>query len=194
MHYDFVDIGTSNFDYSTTGKVLLVEPIEHYLNSIPDLPNITKANFAIGKYSMPVEIYYIPENVIIEKSLPTYFRGCNSIGKPHNVVLHDLRDTLNVDSLIINETVEMISFPKLCELYKVTSIGTLKIDTEGYEYQIIQSVLESTAIIDIIDIEMHKSNYTFNDFMNVVDVFVAQGYSYEKKRIGNDVRLILKRN
>lgn len=194
MHYDFVDIGTSDFDYSTIGNVLLVEPLAQYLDSITDFPNITKANFAIGNVNTTADIYFVPKEEIESKSLPYHLKGCNSIGKPHDLVLSDLRETPYDSSIIKHETITIITFLKLCELYDVTSIGELKIDTEGYEYQIMQSVAESTIPINTIDIELHNGHYDMDDFMSVITKFCDQDFNFEIITYPGERRALLKRN
>ena len=54
----------------------------------------------------------------------------------------------------------MISFKTLCDRYNITSIGQLKIDTEGYEHMILPEVYEEITNglnIQSIIFEYHPS-------------------------------------
>ena len=73
--YDFIEIGTSNFETliqnATNEKGLSVEPLKYYLDCLPDKTNVKKINVAITDEPLcdTVDFYYIPENVIIENRL-----------------------------------------------------------------------------------------------------------------------------
>jgi hypothetical protein len=80
MHFDFIDIGTSDFDTSAsialaTETVLLIEPISEYLESLPGGVNCHKENYAVGQDYESVEIYYVPPKTIQELNLPDWVRG-----------------------------------------------------------------------------------------------------------------------
>ncbi|MDO8604034.1 MAG: hypothetical protein Q7K40_01310, partial [bacterium] len=68
MNFDFVDIGTADFDTSLDERkrgqtVLLVEPIFAYLKNLPDGEGIFKANFAISNRHALRPIFYIKPEV-----------------------------------------------------------------------------------------------------------------------------------
>jgi autotransporter strand-loop-strand O-heptosyltransferase len=88
-HYDFIEIGTSDFDTlietsndDTIG--ISIEPIKHYLDRLPNKKNIIKVNAACSDSNENLKIYYISVEDIQKYNLPYWVRGCNSVNKPHN--------------------------------------------------------------------------------------------------------------
>lgn len=167
MKFDFLDIGTCDFDTSAdkltanpTAKILLVEPLKFYLDNIPSNDNILKVNVAIGKTFDTVDVFYLEQETITKFHLPEWLRGCNRIGRPHWLALQELSRTgLSID-LVKSYNIEMISFKTLCDRYNITSIGQLKIDTEGYEHMILPEVYEEITNglnIQSIIFEYHPS-------------------------------------
>jgi FkbM family methyltransferase len=147
MRYDYVDIGTCDFDTSaevalTTEQVLLVEPVLYYLDRILDKPNIQKANLAISNNTGQLTVYHLPDVTIHLFDLPNWARGCNSVGTRHPTVDRLLLDRGLPLNLVNQTQVEVLTFKELCSRYKITEIGKLKIDTEGHEQYIIPGVLE----------------------------------------------------
>ena len=101
MKYDFVEIGTSNFDtlieQATDETVgLSIEPIRHYLDSLPNKANVKKLNCAVSPKNCCeiLEVFYVPEQTIADKNLPDWLRGCNSVGDYH--YQHRKLDILNL--------------------------------------------------------------------------------------------------
>jgi len=144
MDYTFIEIGTSNFETLIQNcreqdVGISVEPLEFYLNDLPNKPNVKKLNAAIThqKTSDFIDIYFIPPHIVDLYKLPQWFKGCNTIGKYHPLhVLHKVQQfveirrvpLLNVDEFLTNEHVHGIQF--------------LKIDTEGHDYVIMNGLFE----------------------------------------------------
>jgi hypothetical protein len=151
MIYDFIEIGTSNIetliehaDDSTIG--LSIEPIRHYLDSLPDKRNVKKVNVAVSATNIeePVEVFFVPEEVIDEKNLPLWLKGCNCIGGYHyqHTQYHPSHDKENILDLVRTEVVMSVPIGKLFDEYEVTGINYLKIDTEGSDCDILQHYYE----------------------------------------------------
>lgn len=190
MHYDYVDIGTSNWGTSCdlitkTNKpqILLVEPVAHYLDQLPVVPHVTKCCAAVGGYDGQSQVYYIPEDVI-RNQLPAdwgFLDGCNSVGDYHptqrDVLLK--KTNLGLDTVKI-DPVEMLTFSSLCARYSIKSIGRLKIDTEGHEVHILPGVLEMVQhglVIENIEFEYAFSNPSQHVVLNdVADQLESLGY------------------
>ena len=152
MHFDFVDIGTSNFQTSISElninpdfTILLVEPVSMYLNQFRKHTNqnVYLCECAVSDIRGEDTMYYLTEE-FIESNLPEhdYLRGCNSIGAPHSMVIDALTLIDSDISVLQTEKVEKITFDDLCSRYSITSIGKLKIDVERHEHAILPSVLE----------------------------------------------------
>lgn len=139
MHYEFIEIGTSNFATLTeraTDKTvgLAVEPVFEYLSQLPDKPLVRKLHCAISQNNQEedAEIYYIPEAVIQMQGLPWYLKGCNTVGS-----FHKQHEWLGVTHLVERQRVRSIPISRLFLENDVSSCDVLKIDTEGSDCDIL---------------------------------------------------------
>lgn len=145
MHYDYVDIGTSDFDHSgelkDDAKVLLVEPLKCYYDRLPSSTNITKVNCAISNFNGLIDIHYVDPTDIEKHDLPIFLKGCNSVITKHATTLFELKKH-NLEHLHRCEQVRTITLKNLFLECNVSSITNLKIDTEGHDHIILEQVLE----------------------------------------------------
>lgn len=133
MHYDFIEIGTSDFETliekaTPDQRGLSIEPVSSYLNKLPNKPNVTKLPFAVsptGEYRS-LELYWVPEELIIANSLPMWLKGCNSVGKYHHQ-----HEVLNIKHLVRVESIACVPVSYLFTAFNIDSINLLKIDVEG---------------------------------------------------------------
>lgn len=189
MHFDYVDIGTSDFDTAISWmkkgeKVLLVEPILRYLSNLPEGEGIYKANFAISNRSAYRPIFYLSEKAIQQMGLPGFLKGCNSLDFPHKTVIDAITMTGNSLSAISQSIVRLITFKQLIELYDITSIGKLKIDTEGHDHIILKDVLkevENGMKIGSITVEYMQQ---FGNIIALDELFKTSGY--HRATLAND--------
>lgn len=185
MYFNFVDIGTSDFGTSIKNKkigqkVLLVEPLQFYLDALPDGEGITKANYAVSNQDSSIKIFYVtPENIENYK-LPRGFKGCNSIGKEHKTVLAYLKSHSIPLDIIESQDVSVISFNSLISKYAIDSIGRLKVDTEGHDHIILRNVLDvikgSNFKIKEIVFEYEPSFENTSELELLVKEFLEVGY------------------
>jgi FkbM family methyltransferase len=192
MRYDYVDIGTCDFDTAHDvaqpgERVLLVEPVQYYLDRIADREGQAKANVAVSAASGRVPVYYLPDVSIHLFDLPSWARGCNSIGTRHPTIDNLLNHHKLPLSLVNKTEVEVITFRELCTRYSVTEINKLKIDTEGHETFIMPAVFEMVKegmYIEEIKFENQESlgNKSFLDML--AQEFVKLGF-YEITEITN---------
>jgi hypothetical protein len=138
MKYDFIEIGTSNFDTliqtaddNTVG--LSIEPIKYYLNQLPNKSKVQKLNIAISRSDERgvLDVYFVPELVIINNGLPDWLRGCNSVGQ-----YHFQHTKLGITHLVVKQPVPVVPIRELFNDYDVTELDYLKIDTEGSDCSI----------------------------------------------------------
>lgn len=185
MHFQYVDVGTSNFKTNLKFKkdgnlILLVEPLLFYLNELPAGDEIFKANFAISDKDSSTKIFYIHPTNIEKYKFPRWFRGCNSINDYHPTVkAHLLKHNLSLD-IIESQTVEIITFKKLVEIYKITSIRQLQIDTEGHDHVILKNVLDyikdTNFEISQIKFEWEPSFGNTEQLRNLINDAALLGY------------------
>lgn len=145
-HYDFIEIGTSDFDTlietSNDNAVgISIEPIKYYINRLPDKQNIIKVQAALSTTDGEVDVYYIEDSKIEENNLPWWVRGSNSINNPHPFAIKELGEEL-YNSLVTIEKVPTISWKTLIDTYNVGSVDYLKIDTEGHDHIIFRDFLD----------------------------------------------------
>ena len=146
--YDFVEIGTSNFDtelQKANNEVfgISVEPIKRYLDNIPNKTNCIKSNYAISNYKGTIDIYYVSPEIIKEYKFPQWFTGCNSVNDYHPTVKKILTERgLSLEKMVTVETIDVIQFKDLVDLYNIEGIKYLKIDTEGHDCVILNDYLD----------------------------------------------------
>jgi hypothetical protein len=164
---DFVEIGTC-FYYTFIKSCadehtgLSVEPLRDYLRMLPDRPSVTKVEAAIvaenDRQGETTPLYYVEPEVIDRENLGDWFKGCNSIGRPHDLHVayyHDpdvwhatgdkallkTRDLVQ-EGLVKIKPVPARTFAELVREYSVGRIGFLKIDVEGYDCRLVNAVLD----------------------------------------------------
>ena len=151
IDYDFIEIGTSNFhalimDCSDETIGLSIEPLQVYLNTLPNKPNVTKVSAAISDQDGEIEIYNIPLSSIQKHNLPIWVKGTNSVSKPHEYARKKLGEEL-YDSIVSIDKVPTMSWKTLISKYSIKSVDYLKIDTEGHDHVILKSYLKNVIRI-----------------------------------------------
>ena len=161
MHYDFIEIGTSDFNTeiekaSDASVGLSVEPIKSYLDNLPHKPNVKKINCAISFNNKKeiLDVFYITEETWKKERLEERFciqrviLGCNSIGDYHpNHIkcFHPEKSPENWPDLreyVTKQKVNCIPISQLFEENDVTSCDYLKIDIEGKDSYVVEHLIE----------------------------------------------------
>lgn len=193
IDYDFIEIGTSDFEtlieMATDETVgLSIEPIKEYLDNLPDKKNVTKINAAISidGTSNDVEIFYIPTKAIKDNDLHQYWGGCNRIGKMHP--LYKLNKV--VEQNVKRKLVKQLTIKQLYTLYDIHKVKYLKIDTEGYDCDILQYWLEFLTDKDKSyypqKIEFESNMLTSKNYvLQTIEDYVNLGYRLTKFSYGN---------
>jgi FkbM family methyltransferase len=181
MHYDFIEIGTSDFDTilqsPNPGIGLSIEPLKLYLDKLPNVDGVTKINCAISYIDGFVDVYWIDPDDISKHNLPDWLRGCNSIIKPHPTAHGELAVRNLLD--IYNKTqCETITWKTLVERYNVESVKYLKIDTEGHDCAILNNILDSNLEIYPDEILFENNVLTNHEESNkTIDRLLNIGYT-----------------
>jgi len=171
MRYDFIEIGTSDFDTIIElcpihYRGISIDPIIHYLNKLPNKPLVHKLPVAISnENSFNNSIYYISERNIELLNLPWWVRGCNSFGKPHATVLRLLKERGIKNTVIESMLVPSMTIQTLFNMYDVTELRTLKMDTEGHCLLILEDLMKQNVLPKILIFEYNElqkeQNYDF---------------------------------
>lgn len=195
-HYDFIEVGTSDFhtlieqaDENTVG--LSIEPINSYLESLPNKKNVIKVNAALSNYDGEIEIYHIGLNEMNANGLPFWVRGCNSVNKPHEYTRNKIGHEL-YDSIVKKTKVPTLSWNTLIENYNIGSIGYLKIDTEGHEHIILKDYFEMCEKNPSFYAQRIKFEYNETSNKKILDELISNLTNYQVIYEEEDVVLIKK--
>lgn len=196
MKYDFVEIGTSNFDtlieQATDETIgLSIEPIKHYLESLPNKANVKKLNCAVSPKNCCeiLEVFYVPEKTIAEHNLPNWLRGCNSVGNYH--YQHRKLDILN---LVKKQHVPCYPIGDIFLEHNVTELDFLKIDTEGADADIMLGLYDFLSA-QPANIYPKKIVFESNELSNPEKVAAVktkfETLGYQVASAGSDTTLVL---
>lgn len=150
----FIEIGTCDFrtlrylcDQGWQG--VMVDPHKPFLNNISDHENLTKVCVAVGPESKTTKYYKIKDSFLKDSELD--YRGMGSID-PKTPLLFD-----EYKGKIESNDVQVITFD---DLISVSGIGTeidyLKVDAEGMDLEIIQSIDFQKYDIRVILMEVRR--------------------------------------
>ena len=134
----FIEIGTCDFrtlrylcDQGWEG--VMVDPHAPFLNNISDHENLTKVSVAIGPESKTTKYYKIKDSFLKDSELD--YRGMGSIDPKTPLFFDEYKGKIEIND------VQVITFD---DLISVSGIGTeidyLKVDAEGMDLEIIQSI------------------------------------------------------
>jgi hypothetical protein len=148
MRYHFVEIGTCDYDTlmercAPDERGIAVEPILEYLNRLPDRPNVTKINVAISAENGLVDLYWVrPER----QHLPglSCTKGWGSVGRPHSGYGGNA-DAMIRDGILTRESVQAITWATLIDLCGITAVDFVKVDAEGHDAVIVNSILDAAV-------------------------------------------------
>ena len=113
----------------------MVEPIEIALNKIPDHENLIKVQGAIDKDFSIRTLTKLKDEYWDDKTIDRDYLGMASL-QPNNILSKD-----NFYQDMIEEIeVGCITFEFLMEQLGITEVDYLKIDTEGLDYDILNSI------------------------------------------------------
>ena len=194
IDYDFIEIGTSNFDtliqYADNNiKGISVDAVKYYIDNLPDKSNCKKINIGISNINSSLDVYYIPEKIIEENNLPNWFKGCNCINN-----YHPLHIKHNVSHLCLIEKVKVITTYELFYQNNVRNVKYLKIDTEGHDVIILKTLF---FYIKYLPISFYPKEILFETNENtsskevdeIIQLYISIGYKLKSR--GYDSVLIL---
>jgi len=144
---DCVEIGTCDFDVATlrnhVSTGLCVEPIQFYLDKLPNKTGVKKINCAISDENGKCTIYFVDPEIIEKYNFPDWFRGCNSIDAHHPTVDRIIRERGLLPRDFINHyIVEKKTLFQLLGEQGIQQMYLLKIDTEGHDCIILDKYLQ----------------------------------------------------
>ena len=214
--YDFVEIGTSDFDTliqvaTENTKGLSVEPHKVYLDRLPVKAMVTKVHAALVteeqyKKSPETTLYYVDEEDIANFHLGQWLKGCNSIGEPHEFHTNWFPDpgfwksspnketlqTINLQEkgLVREQTVRCMTFAMLAEEFNIGQIDLLKTDVEGLDAILLRSIIRYYIRNDWKALLPHRilfEAYTHRNMRQVKGIqSILLGLGYTVHNLGSD--------
>jgi len=180
LKFDFIEIGTSNFDTliekaddNTFG--ISIEPLKVYLDDLPNPKNVVKLNCAISLDSSTndIDFFYISPDIIKEHRLKPFLRGCNCIGNYHPMhVKHKLEKHVAVTK------VKQKTYESIISDYNITELEYLKIDTEGGDCRIMEQVFNCSNKLKPKKIKFETNSLSKqNEVNNIIKKFKTINYS-----------------
>jgi glycosyltransferase involved in cell wall biosynthesis len=180
--YDFIEIGTSDFETEIQNaglkRGISIEPVKRYLDALPNPPYVTKIHGAVSNVSGTIDVYSISPEDIQKHNLPDWIRGCNTVNAPHMCVAGKVPD-----EIIIKDRVPVYTFNDTINMCHVKSCKYLKIDTEGHDVIILNSYLDCVSKgFPLIPKIMFEDNggCKKEDVEAVLEKLKGYGYTYTR--------------
>lgn len=147
-HFNFIEIGTCDYDtlleqLGDTQLGISIEPIKSYQDRLPYKPNVIKVNAAISSEDKDIDLFHVPLENQIKHNL-SFTRGWGTVEKPHKG--HGDPTLLLNDGILQKSTIKALTFKTLCETYGVRSVDQIKIDTEGHDCIVVNSILDYAKV------------------------------------------------
>lgn len=194
MKYDFIEIGTSDFntlieksDDNSIG--LSIEALPFYLNKLPNKKNVKKLNKIVVSeihYEKEISIFYVEPELIEKYNLPTWVRGCSCIHKPHETIVN-----MGYGPLITSKKIEAATINEIFQENDVSELDVFKIDTEGYDCHILQSMM-TNAKLKPKKIIFESNQLTNNKLYNETIQMLVSDYIL-LQRTAEDTTMILRK-
>lgn len=172
VDFDFIEIGTSDFDNLieesdefTFG--ISIEPIKIYFDRLPNRKNVVKINCAVSNREGEFISYWVSPDDIEKYSLPNWIRGCGSINREHPLVLDELNKR-NLLEIYKSSKCKVINWKTLVETQNINSVKFLKIDAEGSDYDILESILEHDNNIFPDKIQFENKDFIDNERLEYI--------------------------
>jgi hypothetical protein len=193
IDYDFVEIGTSDFDTliesaDDNTKGISVDAVSYYIDKLPDKLNCKKINVGISNINSTLDVYYIPEHIIIKYNLPGCLKGCNTIN-----TYHPLHIKWGLSQFCKIDKVKVITTYELFYQNNVRNVKFLKIDAEGHDVTILKSLF---SYISYLPINFYPNKISFEtnensskiDVDEIINLYCSIGYTLEYR--GHDSILV----
>lgn len=195
MYCDFIEIGTSDFDTeiekNDNKKGISVEPIQYYLDRIPNKKDCNKLKLGISNYNGKCTVHYLSEQTIQKYDFPFWVRGCNTINSFHKQV-SDLcyYKGVNIEDITEKDEVDVLTLYTLMMKYEVVGVYFLKIDTEGHDTVILERFFEEVQdrmyLPHVIKFESNELSTNENVY-NIIHKFQSIGYEMFDKNLTDTV-------
>jgi glycosyltransferase involved in cell wall biosynthesis len=190
--YDFIEIGTSDFEteiqHAGLKRGISIEPVKRYLDALPNPPYVTKIHGAVSNVSGTIDVYSISPEDIQKHNLPDWIRGCNTVNAVHPVYTGRVPD-----EIVIKDRVPVYTFSDIISMCNVKSCKYLKMDTEGHDVTILQSYLDcvSGGFPLVPKIQFEANEWIAQPHVDaILEKLVGYGYTWERTPCGGNIILV----
>lgn len=191
----FIQIGANDgviydpiypFVIQSKWRGVLVEPVPAYFNQLKENyknnNRLVFENIAISNRRETRDFYRVNDRCTF---LPEWCRGLGTFDldvlMTHKWAIPDLED------YVVKERVECIAFNDLLEKYDIKKIDLLLVDTEGYDYEILQQIDFDTVAPDIL---LYEHQYIEkNERIDCEKALSARGYRLSR-HFGNTLAFL----
>jgi FkbM family methyltransferase len=148
----FVEIGSNDgsqhdhlrayiLDREWTG--VMVEPVpyvfERLRRNYEGIDRVALENVAIGERDGELPFHYLEDASEVERRvLPGWYDGIGSFSR--EAVLSHARHIPDLERRLVSRPVPTLTFESLCERHGIGRLDLLLVDTEGYDWQILQQL------------------------------------------------------
>jgi len=154
----FVFVGSCDFDtceqlIKNGWKGLVIEPVKVYFDKLPKYDTIIYENIAIDSNNGNSIIHYIdPMHITVNNKWEKGIGSLLSSGGPLS-----LKNNQNIQRFKnpLKQSIQTYTLNRICEKHNIKNIDFLKIDTEGHDLKVLESIDLNKINVKMIKIE-HK--------------------------------------
>ena len=185
----FIQIGSSNgitadpitnFILNNNWNGILVEPVKYIFEELKKNYSSIKnrlifENCAIANENGKLKFYRLKKSD--QNDLPFWYEQLGSLNK--NVVLKHKDSIPNFDELLMEDTVDAITFKKLVDKHSIKKIDFIQIDAEGFDYEILKMIPLADFKVDFIMFE--NRHLPDQDFKSAIKMLKKNGFQVGTK-------------
>lgn len=141
---------------------LMVEPVPEHFEVLQQTyaqhSNIRLVNAAIADHNGHTQLHYVPKRVIQQQQLPKWAAGLASLFTNRNAMAFE-----HIQPFIHTVQVPCLTLAALQNKHHLPQVDLLQVDTEGYDYHIVQQALQANlrpAVINMEFVNLPKAEQT----------------------------------
>jgi len=148
----FIEIGSNDgeqhdhprpFILTRRWSGIMVEPVpyvfERLRRNYGSLPGVILERAAVADRDGEIPFYYLVDAPPKDRQrLPDWYDGIGSLSR--EAVLGHVKHIPDIESRLICEPVTALTFDSLCEKHGVAQVDLIVIDTEGYDWELLQRI------------------------------------------------------
>lgn len=166
---------------------ILVEPVPYIFNQLKNNysnhNNLQFENAAVSHTDGTISFYSI--NPKMKDRIPNFER----MGTLNREILEAIAKKINEPDMILEQTVDCISFTSLKKKYGISFLNLLLIDTEGFDHEILKMIDFNCLTPEVIIFEhVNMSNSNYRECLKKL-----KKHNYKLYRLGLDTMAVQKK-